>query len=135
MFGANGSGLFTVVLLLLSGLLLLQAPVVFPWPLRPEASVIFGFIFLGAASYFAIALRSPWWHSAREQLIGFLAYDLILIGPFLAHFGTVGPAHRLSLILYVTVLVYSEAIAVYYLFVNGETRPWQPLRGIDRGPR
>lgn len=122
-------GLFTVVLLLVSGLLVLQAPVVFPWPLQPEASVIFGFIFLGAASYFAIALRSPRWHSARGQLIGFLAYDLILIGPFLAHFGTVEPAHRLSLILYVTVLVYSGAIAVYYLFVNEETRAWQVESG------
>lgn len=117
--------LFTVVLLLVSGLLLMQAPVVFPWPLRPESSVIFGLIFLGAASYFAIALRSQRWHGARGQLIGFLAYDLILIGPYLAHFDTVEPAHRLSLIVYVAVLVYSGALAVYYLFVNGETRPWQ----------
>lgn len=116
---------FAVVLLLVAGLLLFQAPVVFPWPLRPESSVIFGLIFLGAASYFAVALRSPQWHSARGQLIGFLAYDLILIGPFLAHFGAVDPAHRLSLILYVAVLVYSGTIAVYYLFVNAETRPWQ----------
>lgn len=116
---------FTVALLLVSGLLILQRPVVFPWPLRPEASVMFGFIFLGAAIYFAVALRSPWWHSARGQLIGFLAYDLVLIGPFLSHFDTVDPAHRLSLILYVAVLAYSGAIAVYYLFVNGETRSWQ----------
>ncbi|MFW6096422.1 MAG: hypothetical protein ACOC9Z_00010 [Chloroflexota bacterium] len=122
-------GLFTVVLLLVAGLLVLQAPVVFPWPLQPESSVIFGFIFLGAASYFAIALPSPWWHSARGQLIGFLAYDLILIGPFLAHFGTVEPAHRLSLILYVAVLAYSGALAVYYLFLNEETRPWQVESG------
>lgn len=116
-------GLFTVVLLLVSGMLLWQAPVIFPWPLRPESSVIFGFIFLGAASYFAVALRSPWWHSARGQLIGFLAYDLVLIGPYLAHFSNVDPAHRLSLIIYVAVLLYSGAIAVYYLFVNDETRP------------
>lgn len=118
-------GLFTAVLLLVSGLLVLQAPVVFPWPLRPESSVMFGLVFLGAASYFAVALQSSRWHSAKGQLIGFLAYDLVLIGPFLAHFDTVGPAHRLSLILYVAVLVYSGAIAVYYLFVNRETRSWQ----------
>ena len=118
-------GLFTLVLILVGGLLVLQAPVIFPWPLRPESSVIFGCIFLGAASYFAIALRSPSWHSARGQLIGFLAYDLILIGPYLALFNSVQPAHRLSLIVYVAVLVYSGALAVYYLFVNGETRSWQ----------
>lgn len=120
---------FTVVLLLVSGMLLLQAPVVFPWPLQPEASVIFGFIFLGAASYFAFALRSSRWHSARGQLIGFLAYDLILIGPFLAHFNAVAATHRLSLVLYVAVLVYSGAVAVTYLFVNSQTRPWPVQSG------
>jgi hypothetical protein len=124
-------GVFTAVLLLVSGLLVLQAPVVFPWPLRPESSVMFGLIFLGAASYFVVALRSPRWHSAKGQLIGFLAYDLVLIGPFLAHFGTVEPAHRLSLILYVGVLVYSGALAVYYLFVNVETRSWQVESGAS----
>ena len=126
-------GLFAVVLLLVGGLLVLQAPVIFPWPLRPESSVIFGCIFLGAASYFAVALRSPSWHSARGQLTGFLAYDLVLIGPYLAHFDAVAPAHRLSLIVYVAVLVYSGALAVYYLFVNGETRSWrvETARGFD----
>lgn len=118
-------GLFAVVLVVVGGLLVVQSPGIFPWPLRPESSVMFGSIFLGAASYFAVALRSPWWHGAKGQLIGFLAYDLVLIGPFLAHFDTVGPAHRLSLILYVGVLMYSGAIAVYYLFVNGTTRSWQ----------
>lgn len=117
--------LFILVLVLVSGLLILQRPVVFPWPLRPEASVIFGLIFLGAASYFAVALQSPLWHSAKGQLIGFLAYDLILILPFLAHFGTVAPAHQLSLTLYVAVLAYSGTIAVYFLASNRETRAWQ----------
>lgn len=121
-------GAFAVVLVLVSGLLVLRSPGVFPWPLQPESSVMFGFVFLGAASYFAIAVRSPRWHSARGQLIGFLAYDLVLIGPFLAHFDAVAPAHRLSLMLYVLVLVYSGALAVYYLFVNAETRSWQVQR-------
>ena len=126
-------GLFAVVLILVGGMLVAQAPVIFPWPLRPESSVIFGCIFLGAASYFAVALRSPSWHGARGQLIGFLAYDLVLIGPYLGHFDAVAPAHRLSLIVYVAVLVYSGALAVYYLFVNGETRSWrvETARGLD----
>jgi hypothetical protein len=118
-------GLFSAVLVVVGGLLVLQSPVIFPWPLRAESSVMFGCVFLGAASYFAIALRSPRWHSARGQLIGFLAYDVILIGPYLAHFDTVQPAHRLSLIVYVGVLVYSGTLAVYYLFVNEETRSWR----------
>lgn len=123
--------LFMLVLVPVSGLLILQAPVVFPWPLRPEASVVFGLIFLGAASYFAVALRSPRWHSAKGQLIGFLAYDLVLIGPFLSHFGAVAPDHRLSLILYVAVLAYSGAIAVFFLFVNAETRPWAIRSAVE----
>jgi hypothetical protein len=117
-------GLFIVILLLVAGLLIGQAPVVFPWPLRPESSVIFGLIFLGAGSYFAVGLRSASWHGAKGQLIGFLAYDLVLIGPYLAHFAAVDPAHRLSLILYVAVLVYSGALAIYYLFLNPGTRSW-----------
>lgn len=118
-------GLFIAILVVVAGLLILQTPGIFPWPLRPESSVMFGFIFLGAAAYFAVALRSSWWHSAKGQLIGFLAYDLVLIGPYVAHFETVAPEHRLSLIVYVAVLVYSGALAVYYLFVNEKTRSWQ----------
>jgi hypothetical protein len=117
--------IFTIVLLLVGALLVLRRPVVFPWPLKPESSVIFGLIFLGAATYFAIAQRSSKWHSARGQLTGFLAYDLVLIGPFLAHFSAVKPEHRLSLILYVSVLLYSGALAVYYLFIDKITRPWK----------
>jgi hypothetical protein len=117
--------LFTIVLLSVGTLLVLQRPVVFPWPLKPESSVIFGLIFLGAAVYFAIALRSTKWHSARGQLTGFLAYDLILIGPFLAHLSAVKPEHRFSLVLYISVLVYSGGLAVYYLFINKITRPWK----------
>ena len=117
---------FFIALILTGFNLVRQAPVVFPWPLKPESSVIFGWIFLGASAYFATALLSdPKWHSARGQLLGFLAYDLILIGPFLSHFSTVNEEHRLSLILYIAVLVYSGALAIYYLFINKSTRSWQ----------
>jgi hypothetical protein len=117
--------IFAVVLILVGTSLVLRAPTIFPWPLKPESSVMFGLIFLGASLYFITALFSARWHGARGQLLGFLAYDLILIGPFLAHFGTVAPEHRLSLIIYTLVLVYSGSVALYYLFVNKETRPWQ----------
>ena len=127
-------GLFTIVLLVVGALLVMQVPVIFPWPLMPGSSVMFGCVFLGAASYFALALRSPWWHCAKGQLIGFLAYDLILIGPYLAHFGAVSSSHRLSLIVYVAVLVYSGTLAVYYLFVDERTRSWlvEPTQAPNR---
>jgi len=120
---------FFIVLILTGFNLVRQAPVVFPWPLKPESSVIFGWIFLGAATYFATALSDPKWHSARGQLLGFLAYDLILIGPFLGHLNVVKDEHRLSLIIYIAVLVYSGALAVYYLFINKMTRSWKIQEG------
>jgi hypothetical protein len=116
---------FAVILLIVGLMLVFRAPVVFPWPLKPESSVIFGLIFLGAALYFLAALQVPLWHAARGQLLGFLAYDLVLIGPFLAHFEAVLPEHRLSLIIYTLVLVYSGGLAIYYLFINTITRSWK----------
>ena len=61
------------------------------------------------------------------QLLGFLAYDLILIVPFIGHFTTVTSDHLLSLSIYVAVLVYSGALAVYYLFVNKTTLLWNTV--------
>ena len=54
--------------------------------------------------------------------MGFLAYDLVLIAPFLMHFATVDPVLRNNLVVYVTVLVYSGGLAAYYLFVERRTR-------------
>jgi hypothetical protein len=120
---------FTSVLIVTGTLLVQQRPVIFPWPLKPESSVIFGFIFLGAALYFANALFEPKWHNARGHLLGFLAYDLILIGPYISHLNTVKDAHRLSLIIYISVLLYSGGLAVYYLFINKITRTWKIKEG------
>jgi hypothetical protein len=119
-------GIFAVALVPVSSQLLLAAPTIFPWPLRPESSVIFGCIFLGAAAYFVYGVARPSWENACGQLLGFLAYDLILIGLYLAHFATVRPEHRLSLVIYVAVLLYSGTLAVYYLFVHPATRLWPP---------
>ncbi len=117
--------LFSIILLLVGTLLVLQRPTLFPWPLKPESSVIFGSIFLGASLYFASSLTIPKWHNAKGQLLGFLAYDLVLIGPFLAHFNTVKDEHRLSLVIYTSILLYSGALAIYYLFLSRSTRSWK----------
>ena len=93
--------------------------------LEPEwFSTIFGLIFIGDAFYFAYGMFFPCWHHARGQLLSFLAYDLVLIIPFLNHFTAVKPEHALSLILYLAVLVYSGALAAYYLFFNKPTQSW-----------
>ena len=116
-------GIFVASLLFAGTALILRRPI-FPWELNPDSSVIFGCIFIGDAFYFLHALIRPYWRNAAGQLLSFLAYDLALIIPFLRLFGTVDPALRLNLTLYVLVLIYSGAVAVYYLFLNPRTRNW-----------
>ena len=114
-------GIFIAALFLAGGALIFKAPI-FPWELNPDSSVIFGCIFLGDAFYFLYSLLYPRWHNALGQLLSFLAYDLVLIGPFFLLFKTVKSEYLINLIVYVGVLIYSGAIAVYFLFVNSQTR-------------
>lgn len=116
-------GVFVIALVLAGGAMVLRLPA-FPWEVNPDSSVIFGCIFLGDAFYFLYGLWKPRWHNALGQLLSFLAYDLVLIGPFLFHFGVVKPEHMLSLIVYTFVLIYSAALAIYFLFINKQTRTW-----------
>ena len=114
-------GIFIVALILAGGGLI-QGAQIFPWKLNRDSAVIFGCIFLGDAFYFLYGLLRPRWNNALGQLLSFLAYDLVLIVPFVALFPTVKPQHLVSLVVYTAVLIYSAAVAVYYLFVHPETR-------------
>jgi hypothetical protein len=118
-------GVFAVALILVGSALVLQADHIFPWPLRPDSSVIFGWTFLGAAAYFIHGVLQPSWPNAAGQLLGFLAYDIVLIWPFLDHFDTVASEHRTSLIVYIAVIIYSALLAIYYLGIHPTTRLWQ----------
>lgn len=113
---------FASVLTVVGTLLALGVPNIFPWPLARDTSAMYGFIYLGAAAYFAYGIAKPVWGNAKGQLLGFLAYDVVLIPPFLMHFSTVRPEMRMSLIVYTTVLFVSAVIAVHYLFLNPATR-------------
>lgn len=113
---------FVVALILVGGAMILKTPNVIPWSITPDISVIYGWMFLGAAGFFAYSLFRPSWINSGSQLIGFLAYDLVLIVPFLNSFGTVAPQLRFNLIVYTGVLVYSGLLAIYYLFIHAETR-------------
>ena len=116
--------IFVVGLVTAGSGLLLRAEHIFPWPLKPESSVIFGLLFAGSAAYYAYGFARPVWSNAYGQLAAFLAYDLVLIVPFARHFDDVQPAHRLSLIVYMAVLCYSGLLAGYYLFVDPDARLW-----------
>ena len=114
-------GIFIASLFLAGGALVLHLPV-FPWDLNPDSSVVFGCIFLGDAFYFLYGLFRPRWGNAFGQLLSFLAYDLVLIVPFVLLFDTVKPERMFNLVVYTAVLVYSGGLAVYYLLIDPQTR-------------
>ena len=114
--------LFALVLMGVGSSLIMLLPHIFPWPLKPETSVLIGFIFLGAAVYFLYGFFVPLWSNACGQLLGFLAYDAVLLGPFIKHFDKVKEEHLLSLTIYVGVLIYSALLAIYFLFLHPATR-------------
>jgi hypothetical protein len=115
-------GIFIVALIVLGGALVLKTDGIMPWTLSNDASVIYGWFFIGAAIYFVYGLIRPVWGNAGSQLAGFLAYDLILIVPFVLHLSSVKPNLMINLIIYIVVLVGSGALAIYYLFIKPETR-------------
>lgn len=114
-------GIFIASLFLAGGALVFRLPI-FPWDLNPDSSVIFGCIFLGDAFYFLYGMFRPNWHNALGQLLSFLAYDVVLIVPFILLFNTVDPSRYVNLIVYIAVLLYSSGLAIYYLFINRDTR-------------
>lgn len=94
---------------------------VFPWPLDYETSVIYGLVFLGSAVYFAYGLQRPVWGNAKGQLLGFLAYDLVLIVPFIRLWLAVP---SLSLAIYLAVIAASALLAIWYLALSPRYRLW-----------
>ena len=114
-------GIFIAALILAGGALIFGVQI-FPWQLNHDTAVIFGCIFLGDAFYFLYGLFRPRWNNALGQLLSFLAYDLVLIVPFIGLFPTVKPEFMLNLVVYTAVLIYSAVLAAYYLFVNPQTR-------------
>ncbi len=114
--------IFIIALLIVGGSLILKAPNIIPWAITPELSVVMGWMFLGAAIYFAYGLLKPGWLNSAGQMIGFLAYDIVLIVPFLTRLPTTAPERQLGLIIYTGVVIYSGLLALYYLFLHKPTR-------------
>lgn len=111
-----------MALVFVGTLMVLKQPQL-PWPLSTEESVVYGWMFLGAAAYFVYAVVRPSWGNSSGQLAGFLAYDAILILPFLARFSSpIPPQFVFGHILYVLVVTFSGGLAIYYLFLNPRTR-------------
>jgi hypothetical protein len=127
---ARGSfAAFTAILTAVGIALIFRTDGVMPWPLDPDTSVIIGWIFVGNASYFLYGAVRARWDAARAQLWSFLAYDIVLLGPLLLHYRDAPPDLRTNVIVYSAILVYSGALAVYYLLLNRRTRGWGPRTG------
>ena len=116
--------IFIIALLIVGGRLVLQITETIPWKITPDIAVIMGWMFLGAAVYFVYSLLRPSWLNAAGQLMGFLAYDVVLIVPFLTRLPSVPPETRLGLTVYTGVVIYSGLLAIYYLFLHKATRLW-----------
>lgn len=116
--------IFIITLFIVSTRLILKVPNTIPWKITPELSAVIGWIFFGAAMYFVYGLLRPSWVNAAGQLAGFLAYDVVLIVPFLTRLPTVAPEHRIGLIVYTLVVTYSGLLALYYLFIHKPTHGW-----------
>jgi hypothetical protein len=114
---------FVLALLVVSTRLLLGVTTI-PWTITPVLSQVIAWMFLGAATYFVYALVRPSWLNAAGQLAGFLAYDLVLIVPFLTRLPTTSPQHMVGLVVYTAVVIYSGLLASYYLFIHKPTRVW-----------
>lgn len=117
---------FVCIALLISGYeLLTKSPTIFPWPLSAETSVVYGWAFWGALGYFLYGLLQPYWVYAAGPLLGLLVYDLVLIFPYIAHLNAVTPDHRTSLIIFMAFIIFSGIVAIYYCFINQQTRIWR----------
>lgn len=114
---------FVVFLLILApgGLSLLAGRPVFPWPLKPETSQVYGWVFLSAMCSFVYPLLRGRMEYAHIGLWGFVAYDAVLIPPFMAMLDTVEPRFQGSLHLYLAILALTAAVSVWYLLVARAT--------------
>lgn len=133
------------VLAIVGLLAYVQLPNIYPWDVRSGTSSLFGALFLGTASVFVYGLARPVWAFTAGNLWAFLAYDLILLIPYVGMIGddadsTIGGGYYdyygggaattstgdgvnvPSLVIYLTVITLSLLVICYTLFVRPQTR-------------
>jgi hypothetical protein len=108
----------TGVLSIVGWLLVFQVPDILPWPLRPESSVMYGCVFLGLALYYIYPVIRPTRQNATGALLGFLAYDVVLIGPLIGRIPVLQPQHALTHAVALAIVVVSAGLALGYLVLR-----------------
>jgi len=82
--------IFIGLLWLVATMLFLRVGNVFPWDLVPRTSSLVGAMFFGASAPFAYALYRNSWVMAGGAILGFLAYDVGLVIPYVKMIGRLG---------------------------------------------
>ena len=113
---------FVIALIIAGVQMVRQTPGVLPWQTTPATVVLYGWMFIGAAAYFAYGFLRPSWRNAGGQLAGFLAYDIVLILPLLGLLSTIAPVRLTNLLIYIVIVILSGLLAIFYLFINPRTR-------------
>ena len=114
--------LFSAILLLAGGALLIDRPNIFPIPLSTDVAFVYGSFFLGSFGYYFHGFLRPSALNATGQMLSFLVYDLLLIPPFLRHLSVVEDQHQTSLVVYLGVLIVSAFFCAYFLLIDPRTR-------------
>ena len=116
------SVLYILILLPAGAALIAVVPGIMPWPVKPEMSMVCGWVFVAAAWSFAYPLLHPQIEHIRVGLVGFLVYDAVLIPPFVQHLDKVRPELQNSLRLYLLALAVTAVVSIYYMFLCPRTR-------------
>jgi hypothetical protein len=114
--------LFVLALWTFGGAMAAGSTRVLPWEVTAEVARVYGWIFLGASSYFLYGLIVPKWSNAAGQLLAFLAYDLVLAWPFVVYFRHVPTERFVNHVVYSAAVAYSALVAIWFCFIDPSTR-------------
>lgn len=112
------SALYVLITIPVGSVMILNAADVMPWPIKEETETLYGWIFVAASCSFIYPLLRGGMEYVIGGLVGFLAYDIVLIVPFLGHLDEVPAGLKGNLILYITALVVTASVSIYYLFIR-----------------
>ncbi len=117
-----GFGIFVAALVVIGGLMAMGNEHILFWQPTKESTRVYGWFFIGASMYFAYGLIVRRWGNGAGQLLAFLAYDIVLVLPFIQAYRTVAPEFWLAHVVYTTVIIVSGVFAFYWCFVHPTTR-------------
>jgi hypothetical protein len=92
-----------------------------PWGGTTLFGLLYGWLFAGTGASLLYGLVRNKWEIVSAQLLAFLAYDIVLIPPFIDFFNKVQADKLPGFIVYFGFVTGSAIVAVYYLFFDRRT--------------